>query len=164
MKQPINEIRRMQQLAGIINESQLDEISPELARSAFDSSLKYFNDNPNASDTDKLTYQKKVSQANTFAKHVNPNNIETANKIAKLIDVDYRAEIKKNVFDGGNEQQVRVYFGGRSANIIITIRKNDYKINTDVSLSEPVERRLITFIKQIQNTELVDAPIDTQEL
>ena len=162
MKTQINEIQRMQQLAGILNENTIEEISPQVRNSA---AAKAAN-KVDSSDS-KLVRSKAFRQHSTFAqlpKHLQRRGEELAKKISDSMGaISYNYVLKKVVrsadFVKPHFIHYRIDAAKKDKNGIthslkpftIDVEKDKFEeFQDNPSLPSDLSSALLAFIKKLQ--------------
>lgn len=161
MKQPINEIKRMQQLAGILNEGAIEELSPLVRNAAAVTAAN------RASSTDsKLAGSKANSQHSTFIqlpKELISKGEELAKKISDSVGAtEYKCVLKKIVHDTNSEIPPFIHYKVETAKnkndrihtlnpFIIDVKKDGVEERQDNPyLSRDLSSAVMAFAKKLQ--------------
>jgi hypothetical protein len=154
----MNELKRMQQLAGVINESQLDELSPELKRRAVFAA----GDKAGAAyDAGKMgLYNKKNKQLDVFDNNINPTLQPLGDKIAKKINPEFKCIISKSA----SNNKVGVYFTPKDdtwkAPIEIIIDKKGYEVLKGDELLYNVGTDFDEFLDKVKSLEIEEGMVN----
>ena len=162
MKQQLNEIKRMQQLAGILSESNIKELSP-LTRNLAAATAA----DKNYSSDSQLVRSKTGSQYDTFTqlpKELHTKGEELAKKISDFLGADrYKHTLKKIVNSTTSETppyityKVETITDGDTSRIqtfTITVEKDKFEESQyNPTLSRELTSAVLAFVKKLQ-TEL----------
>lgn len=162
MKQQINEIRRMQHLAGLITESQLNELSPELKQRAYNQANNQVDQLSRKDGNIGLT-NTRTKQTAVFDKHINPTLQPIGDKIAKKINPGYKCIMVKSAGMNG----VLIYFTEfeqRDADIIIIVSdKEGYEVDKGKELLKNVGKDFDAFIEKVRQSEVTGLNKEKQQ-
>lgn len=161
-------------------QNDLQELSPELRKRAFDAAAQDYNSD-NLRQNKQALHKKRGMQADKFHTHVDPEVQKEADVVANLLSQSvtkpgggYQREFKATIKPYIGRGFVDVYLhqtGGYSPNnvennqIRLSITKNTDKIFTEMSIPENVQRRIARLIKLIQTKQLPEEkPMDEADL
>lgn len=146
-----------------LEEEPIDELSPDVKYAAHNTAmLRYPDQEKNGDDMGRI---KSMNQADTFAKHVQPEIKQMVDKVADAFGNNTKGHIEKSVQHGGEKPfpYAMLIFHNYGNHIKIAVTKKGNKIMQG-TIPDNVKPMIGRLVKDIQTKELPDESMDMAPL